>query len=143
MVETTSIGVKELDKSLMNGVPKGYTILVTGTPGTGVELFAKQFAAAGIGKENVRVCPAQRLLNIQISIYDSFGSVFFSGYVSFMATFTANEVRPVVIVCNNVIFFYIFNKGILKCFVSFWVCQAVSTSYGICTCAERCFAGFK
>ncbi len=53
MAETTSIGVAELDKSLMNGVPRGYTILVTGTPGTGVELFAKQFAAAGIGKENV------------------------------------------------------------------------------------------
>ncbi|MCK4756922.1 MAG: recombinase RecA [Thermoplasmata archaeon] len=53
MSGTTSIGIQELDKALMDGIPKGYTILVTGTPGTGVELFAKQFAAAGIGTENV------------------------------------------------------------------------------------------
>ncbi len=53
MADKTSIGISELDRALMNGVPKGYTILVTGTPGTGVELFAKQFAAAGIGSENV------------------------------------------------------------------------------------------
>ena len=53
MTDMTSIGIAELDRALMNGVPKGYTILVTGTPGTGVELFAKQFAAAGIGSENV------------------------------------------------------------------------------------------
>ena len=53
MTDKISIGIAELDRSLMNGVPKGYTILVTGAPGTGVELFAKQFAAAGIGSENV------------------------------------------------------------------------------------------
>ncbi len=51
--ETTSIGIKMLDEALMMGVPKGYTILLYGSPGSGTELFAKQFAAAGVGKENV------------------------------------------------------------------------------------------
>ncbi len=51
--ETVSTGIDELDKALMNGVPKGFTILLYGVPGSGTELFAKQFAAAGAGKENV------------------------------------------------------------------------------------------
>jgi len=45
-------GVLELDKSL-GGIPEGFAILVYGSPGSGTELFAKQFAAAGVGKENV------------------------------------------------------------------------------------------
>lgn len=53
MIETTSVGIPELDRALMDGVPRGHSILVTGTPGAGIELFAKQFAQAGIGKENV------------------------------------------------------------------------------------------
>ena len=53
MIETTSMGIAELDKALMDGVPRGHSILVTGAPGAGIELFAKQFAQAGIGKENV------------------------------------------------------------------------------------------
>lgn len=53
MSDTTSIGIDTLDKALMNGVPMGSTILVTCKPGAGKELFAKQFAAAGIGKEYV------------------------------------------------------------------------------------------
>jgi len=52
-LKTTAIGIEMLDKALMDGVPKGYTILLAGTPGSGTELFAKQFAAAGVGKENV------------------------------------------------------------------------------------------
>ena len=45
-------GVAELDRSL-GGIPEGFAILVYGSPGSGTELFAKQFAAAGVGKENV------------------------------------------------------------------------------------------
>jgi len=53
MKEYTTLGIETLDKALMNGIPKGYTILLYGSPGSGTELFAKQFAAAGVGKENV------------------------------------------------------------------------------------------
>lgn len=53
MVETVSVGIEGLDDALLKGLPKGYTLLVSGEPGSGTELFAKQFAAAGIGKENV------------------------------------------------------------------------------------------
>lgn len=53
MAKTVSTGVAALDKALMDGVPKGSTLLVTGTPGCGMDLFAKQFAAAGGARENV------------------------------------------------------------------------------------------
>ena len=52
-LKTTTIGIEMLDKALMNGVPRGYTILLAGTPGSGKELFAKQFASAGVRNENV------------------------------------------------------------------------------------------
>ncbi len=52
-IQTTTIGLEHLDKALMNGIPRGYTILLSGSPGSGTELFAKQFAAAGVGRENV------------------------------------------------------------------------------------------
>ena len=47
-----NIGISELDAAL-GGIPEGFAILVYGSPGSGTELFAKQFAAAGVGKENV------------------------------------------------------------------------------------------
>jgi KaiC/GvpD/RAD55 family RecA-like ATPase len=49
----TSIGIPALDKSLMEGLPDGLVILVTGSPGSGAELFAKQFASAGTSKESM------------------------------------------------------------------------------------------
>jgi len=53
MVESVSIGIPKLDRILLNGVPRGYTILVKGTPGSGQELFAKQFASVGSIAESV------------------------------------------------------------------------------------------
>ena len=54
MAKTAPTGIVALDRALMNGVPKGFTLLVTGVPGTGLELFAKQFAgASGAREENV------------------------------------------------------------------------------------------
>lgn len=53
MAKTTSTGIAALDKALGNGLPKGYTVLVSGNPGAGLELFAKQFAAGGVRDENV------------------------------------------------------------------------------------------
>ncbi len=43
----TSIGIPALDEHLGGGIQKGSTVLVTGTPGSGTEFFAKQFASAG------------------------------------------------------------------------------------------------
>jgi KaiC/GvpD/RAD55 family RecA-like ATPase len=54
MAKSMSFGIPALDKALMDGVPKGYTVLCIGTPGAGVELFAKRFASAGTSGENVR-----------------------------------------------------------------------------------------
>jgi KaiC/GvpD/RAD55 family RecA-like ATPase len=51
--DTVSFGIPALDKALMNGIPKGYTILCLGGPGAGVELFAKRFASVNTGKESV------------------------------------------------------------------------------------------
>lgn len=41
----TSIGVRALDEHLGGGIQKGSTVLVMGTPGSGTEFFAKQFAS--------------------------------------------------------------------------------------------------
>jgi len=54
MSKTLSFGIPALDKAIMNGIPAGYTILCIGPPGAGVELFAKRFATAGVGEEDVR-----------------------------------------------------------------------------------------
>jgi KaiC/GvpD/RAD55 family RecA-like ATPase len=43
----TSIGIPALDEQMGGGIQKGSTVLVMGTPGSGTEFFAKQFASAG------------------------------------------------------------------------------------------------
>lgn len=43
----TSIGIPALDEHLGGGILKGSTVLVIGTPGSGTEFFAKQFASSG------------------------------------------------------------------------------------------------
>ncbi len=53
--QVVTTGIDKLDDLLMGGLPKGYTVLVLGMPGTGFELLAKQFASAGAAEagENV------------------------------------------------------------------------------------------
>jgi len=46
-IERVSIGIKGLDKFIEGGVPKGSTILLTGSPGTGKTIFAVQFLFNG------------------------------------------------------------------------------------------------
>ena len=53
MAKTAPTGIPALDRVLMNGLPKGFTLLATAAPGSGLDLFAKQFAAAGAKDENV------------------------------------------------------------------------------------------
>jgi len=53
VAKTASTGLPALDRVLMNGIPKGFTLLATSAPGAGLDLFAKQFAAAGAKDENV------------------------------------------------------------------------------------------
>lgn len=43
----TSIGIPALDEHIGGGIQKGSTVLVMGTPGSGTEFFAKQFASVG------------------------------------------------------------------------------------------------
>ena len=59
-MDVVTTGIPKLDVALMEGVPRGYTILVKGVAGSGKELFAKQFASAGsdIG-ENVVYLPTE------------------------------------------------------------------------------------
>ncbi|HEY5538120.1 MAG TPA: ATPase domain-containing protein [Thermoplasmata archaeon] len=53
MAKVVPTGIAALDKALMSGMPRGFTLLVTGPPGAGTELVAKQFAATGVRDENV------------------------------------------------------------------------------------------
>lgn len=45
--ETVQLGIPTLDRALMKGIPTGFSVLVVGNSGSGVELFAKQVASAG------------------------------------------------------------------------------------------------
>jgi len=47
------IGIPALDRTLAGALPRGFTILVSGSPGSGTELFAKQFSAGGNKEENI------------------------------------------------------------------------------------------
>lgn len=47
MTATRKLGIPTLDRALMDGVPEGFTILVSGNAGSGLELFVKQIAAHG------------------------------------------------------------------------------------------------
>ena len=47
MMSFTSIGIPALDEHLGGGIQKGSTVLVMGSPGSGTEFFAKQFASTG------------------------------------------------------------------------------------------------
>ena len=45
--EFISTGIEKLDKLLEGGTPKGYTVLILGTPGSGIEILSKQLATDG------------------------------------------------------------------------------------------------
>ncbi len=71
-MKVTTTGIKTLDEWLMNGIPLGYTTLITGNPGAGIELFAKQFAGSHEEDENVvYFTTAERDEDI-VSIFNNF-----------------------------------------------------------------------
>jgi len=45
-----STGIDKLDKLLEGGTPKGFTVLLLGTPGSSIEIISKQLACSVIGK---------------------------------------------------------------------------------------------
>ena len=45
--EFVSTGIEKLDKLLEGGAPKGFTILILGSPGSSVEILSKQLATSG------------------------------------------------------------------------------------------------
>ena len=45
--EFISTGIEKLDKLLEGGTPKGYMVLVLGSPGSSIEILSKQLASSG------------------------------------------------------------------------------------------------
>lgn len=45
--EFISTGIEKLDKLLEGGTPRGYSILILGTPGSSIEILSKQLATTG------------------------------------------------------------------------------------------------
>ena len=45
--EFISTGIEKLDKLLEGGTPKGYAVLILGTPGSSIEILSKQLATTG------------------------------------------------------------------------------------------------
>ncbi len=50
MIEKVETGIPGLDEMLEGGFPKGYTILISGGPGTGKSTLAMQFLVSGVEK---------------------------------------------------------------------------------------------
>ncbi len=48
MIEKTPTGISGLDEMLQGGIPKGYTVLVTGGPGCGKSTLAMHFLVNGV-----------------------------------------------------------------------------------------------
>jgi len=42
-----STGIEKLDRLLEGGAPKGFTILILGSPGSSIEILCKQLATSG------------------------------------------------------------------------------------------------
>ncbi len=54
IMASVSIGIPKLDRILIDGgVPQGFTVLIKGVPGAGMDLFAKQFISGAEPLENV------------------------------------------------------------------------------------------
>ncbi len=45
--EFISTGIEKLDKLLEGGTPRGYTVLILGSPGSSIEILSKQLATTG------------------------------------------------------------------------------------------------
>jgi len=45
--EFISTGIEKLDNLLEGGTPKGYTVLILGSPGSSIEILSKQLASSG------------------------------------------------------------------------------------------------
>ena len=45
--EFISTGIDKLDKLLEGGIPKGFTTLILGSPGSSIEILSKQLATTG------------------------------------------------------------------------------------------------
>jgi KaiC/GvpD/RAD55 family RecA-like ATPase len=45
--EFLSTGIEKLDRLLEGGTPRGYTVLLMGTPGSSIEILSKQLASTG------------------------------------------------------------------------------------------------
>ncbi|MEM2127496.1 MAG: KaiC domain-containing protein, partial [Candidatus Bathyarchaeia archaeon] len=49
-VERLSTGIEALDKMLLGGIPRGFSVAVTGEPGTGKTILCLHFIARGIAE---------------------------------------------------------------------------------------------
>lgn len=68
-MKVSKTGISILDSALMNGIPKGFTTLVFGIPGSGTGLLAKQFVTAGPESEDaVFVTTTERDTDIMSTI---------------------------------------------------------------------------
>jgi KaiC/GvpD/RAD55 family RecA-like ATPase len=75
MMEKTATGINGLDEMLEGGIPKGYTILVAGGPGTGKSTFAMQFIKNGIdqfGENGVYITLEEKPFDM-IKNYQNYG----------------------------------------------------------------------
>ena len=67
--EVISTGIEKLDKLLEGGIPKGFTTIIVGNPGSGIEILCKQLASTG----SVLFFSTEEVQDEIVKIMDKFG----------------------------------------------------------------------
>jgi len=67
--EIISTGIEKLDRLLEGGIPKGFTTLILGAPGSGIEILCKQLASNG----NVLYFSTEEIKDEIVKTMDKFG----------------------------------------------------------------------
>lgn len=71
MLERLSTGIDEIDQLVEGGIPKGFTVLLTGNPGTGKTILASHFLYQGL--QNKESCIYVSFSESKAQFYDNFG----------------------------------------------------------------------
>lgn len=71
LLERLSTGIDEIDQLIEGGIPKGFTVLLTGNPGTGKTILASHFLYRGL--QSKEACLYVSFSESKDQYYDNFG----------------------------------------------------------------------
>lgn len=88
-LERISTGIANLDALMEGGIPKGFTVLVAGNPGTGKTILTTQFLYEGLLKGESALCKIIFILDRNIDDPNSVieAGTYSLGYISCVPSF--------------------------------------------------------